>query len=180
VRALQRGGLVAHPTDTLVALAASARDPSAVERLLMAKGRSATHRLSVALSSTEEIERWAELDEPARMFVRTHLPGPYTLLARPSTFARRELAPAVAQGPRIGLRVPDHPLARELARRVGPLTATSANRTGEPPATNVAAARRALGRAVDVYVDAPPRPSGRPSTLVDVGGPRPRTVARRR
>lgn len=131
------------------------------------------------MSSIEELDRWARLSDAARAFVRVRLPGPYTILARPSEEARRRLAPAVAGGARIGLRVPDHPLARELGRRAGPLTATSANLTGRPAARTIAQARRELGGSVAVYLDGPPSPSGAPSTLVDVDGPKPRTLPRR-
>ncbi len=172
-RAHFRGAHVVHPTDTLYALAARADAPAAVDRLLKAKGRAQAQRLSVAVSSIEELETWAILSDAARRFVRRHLPGPWTLLVRPSAEARRRFAPAVAGGDRIGLRVPDHPVARELARRVGPITATSANRSGAPAAKTVRDARRALGGSVAVYLDGAPRPSGTPSTLVDLTGPRP-------
>jgi len=178
-RALLAGGLVVHPTDTLYALAARAADREAVGRLVAAKGRAPDRPLSVSVSSTEELERWAELDPRARRFARSELPGPFTLLLRPSEEAHRLLAPEVAGGATIGLRVPDHPLARELARRAGPTVATSANRSGEPAARTLAEARRALGPAVSVYLSAPPRPSGVPSTVVDLTGARVRRIARR-
>lgn len=178
-RALLAGGLVVHPTDTLYALAARALDHEAVSRLVAVKGRPSGHPLSVAVSSVEEIERWAELGRPARRFVRDKLPGPFTVLLRPSSVARRSLAPEVAGGPKIGLRVPDHPLARELARRVGPIVATSANRSGEPPIRDLVQARRVLGPAVAAYVTAPPAPTGVPSALVDLTRTRPRRLVRR-
>ena len=177
-RALLAGQLVVHPTDTLYALAARALDRAAVRRLVAAKGRSSARPMSVGVSSVQEIDRWAELRPEGRRFVRDELPGPYTILARPSSEARRRLAPEVAGGTTIGLRVPDHPLALELARRAGPIVATSANRSGEPVVRSLAEARRALGAAVAAYVSAPPAPSGRPSTLVDLTGARPRTVPR--
>jgi L-threonylcarbamoyladenylate synthase len=178
-RALRSGGLVVHPTDTLYALAARALDPAAVTRLVAAKGRSPDRPLSVSVSSIAELERWGRLGPAARRFVRQELPGPYTVLVRPTAEARHALAPEVAARPRIGLRVPAHPLALELARRAGPLVATSANRSGEPTARSLPEARSALGRDVAAYLDAPPRPSGVPSTLVDLTGPRPRRVPRR-
>lgn len=178
-RALARGRLVVHPTDTLYALAARATSSAAVERLLAAKGRSAARRLSVAVSSIEELETWGVLTPSARRFVRRFLPGPYTVLVRPSAAARRRLARAVAAGRRIGLRVPDHPIARELARRVGPITSTSANRSGGRAARSLRDARTVLGDAVSVYLDGPPPPSGTPSKLVDLAGARPAPVARR-
>jgi len=178
-RALRSGGLVVHPTDTLYALAARAADRTAVARLVAAKGRPTGRPLSVAVSSIEELERWAVLGPAARRFVRDELPGAYTVLLPPSPEARRTLAPEVAAGEKIGLRVPDHPLARELARRAGPIVATSANRSGEPPVRSLAEARRALGAEVAAYVTAPPSPSGVPSVLVDLTGERPRRLSRR-
>ncbi|HTT15473.1 MAG TPA: L-threonylcarbamoyladenylate synthase [Thermoplasmata archaeon] len=177
-RALAAGALVVYPTDTLWGLAARADDRSALDRLVAAKGRAPDQPISVAVSALDEVEPFAELSPWARGFLRGHLPGPYTVLVRPSARARRALAPAVASGPTIGFRVPDHPLARELARRAGPITATSANRHGAPPARSLAEARRTLGSAVAVYLAGGPAPTGRPSTLVDLTGPRARAVRR--
>jgi L-threonylcarbamoyladenylate synthase len=170
VRALDAGELVVFPTDTLLGLAARAADPKAVARLLRAKARPGGQPLSVAVSSADEIEPLGRLSRTARGFVRRHLPGPYTILLRPTPTARRRLAPAVAGGRTIGLRVPDHPVARELARRVGPIVATSANRHGERPARTIAEAERAFGSKVRVYLAARPPPVGRPSDLVDLTG----------
>lgn len=179
VRALRRGALVVYPTDTLLGLGARAADRAAVRRLLAVKGRSAAQPVSVCLSSTEELERYARVSPAARRFVRRHLPGPYTVLLAPSPEARHAFAPSIAGFPAVGFRVPDHPVARELARRAGPLTATSANRHGASPTRRVVAARRALGRAVACYLAARPPGSGVPSTLVDLTGGTPHTVHRR-
>jgi L-threonylcarbamoyladenylate synthase len=179
-RALASGRLVAYPTDTLLGLGAQATDRAAVRRLQAAKGRPSGQPISVAVSSAEEVERLAVLSPAARRFLRTHLPGPYTVLVRPSAFARRSLAPAVFAGGRtLGLRLPDHPVARELARRAGPLTATSANRHDLPPCQTPAEVRRTFGAQVALALPARPRVSGVPSTLVDLTGPRPRAVSRR-
>ncbi len=179
--ALRRGAIVGYPTDTLYGLAVSARHRRAVERLVTAKGRASTQPISIAVASVEEIEPWVRWSTAARAFARSHLPGPYTLLAPPSERARRELAPAIVRAaPTLGLRIPDHPLARELARRIGPITATSANRHGEPPAVSAAGARSALGDRVAVYLDGAPVPTGRPSILVDLTRGEPQLLPRRR
>lgn len=178
-RALRRGGLVVAPTDTVFGLFARASDRSAVGRLTRAKGRSGHQPLAIVVSSTEEIETWARLSLPARAWLRRRLPGPFTALLAPSRAARRALERSVAGHPALGVRVPDHPLVRELARRVGPLAATSANLHGRPPYRTLGAARRGFGPVVGVYVPGGPRPRGTASTLVDVRGPRPRTVERR-
>ncbi len=172
VRALRAGRLVAYPTDTLYGLAALARSSPAVARLAEVKRRPPGLPISVAVSSVEELEELADLSDPARAYARARLPGPYTLLAR--TRRTSGLAPALlAADGTIGLRVPDHPLARELARRAGPITATSANRHGSPAGTSIARLRSTFKGEVAEYLDGPPRPSGRPSTLVDLTGDAP-------
>jgi len=177
-RALRRGGLVVYPTDTLLGLGALAGHRGAVRRLLAAKGRSPAQPISVCVSSTEEVERYARVSPAARRFLRRHLPGPFTVLLAPSPEGRRAFAPSVGGRAMIGFRVPDHPVARELARAAGPITATSANRHGAPAARTPGEARRALGRSVAVYLPASPPGSGRPSTLVDLIGPEPREIVR--
>ena len=179
-RALASGRLVAYPTDTLFGLGARATDRDAVHRLAAAKGRPSGQPISVTVSSTEEVEGIAELSASARRFLRTHLPGPYTALVRPSPSARRRFSPLLLAGGRsLGVRVPDHPVARELARRAGPITATSANVHGQRPCRTPSEVRRTFGAQVAVVLAPAPPPSGRPSMLVDLTGSRPRVVRRR-
>lgn len=181
VRALRSGGLIVYPTDTLVGLGAMATNSRAVERLLRAKDRPDGLPVSIALSSLEEVEEYARLSPMARRFARRHIPGPVTLLLPPTDQGRRRLTGAVTgPGRAIGVRVPDHPVARELARRAGPLTCTSANRHGEPPVTTLAQARREFGDSVDVYLPLRPAPSGHPSAVVDLTGDDPRVIDRRK
>lgn len=180
VRALRSGAVVAYPTDTLVGLAVSASDPRALQRLFEVKRRPEGAPVSLAFSSLEEVEGWVELDPRRRRLLRELLPGPYTVLLRPSGRAIARLPPALF-GPRgtLGVRVPDHPVARELARRAGPITSTSANVHGDPPARRLPEARRMFGRELGAYLDGGPAGSGVPSTLVDATGARPRRLSRR-
>ena len=181
LRALAAGELVVYPTDTLFGLAGRAGDADAVARVARTKGRPGPRPISVAVSSVEEADRLGAASWAARRFLRTHLPGPYTVLLRPSEFARRHLAaPLFSADGALGIRVPDHPIARELARRAGPLTATSANLHGRPPSRTLRQARRAFGAAVRIYLAGAPSPSGRPSTLIDLTRDVPRAVARGR
>lgn len=178
-RVLARGALVVYPTDTLYGLGARATSEVAVARLLLAKARPADQPISIAVSSTEEVEPWARLTPRSRGWVRRLLPGPVTVLLPASQAARRRLAaPILGAEGTVGLRVPDHPAARALARLVGPITCTSANRHGEPAATTIAAARRAFGPAVGCYLAAGPPPSGRPSMIVDLTGASPSVRSR--
>jgi L-threonylcarbamoyladenylate synthase len=179
VSALHQGRLVVYPTDTLFGLGARAFDRRAVERLTQVKERPAGMPISFALSSVEEIETYARLGPFARAFVRRELPGAVTALVPVAPEARRRLPRALlGDGDTIGVRVPDHPVARELARRVGPVTCTSANRHGRPPVGSVADARAEFGREVAVYLGAGPTPRGTPSRVVDLTGTEPRPVQR--
>jgi tRNA A37 threonylcarbamoyladenosine synthetase subunit TsaC/SUA5/YrdC len=75
------------------------------------------------------------------------------------------------------VRVPAHPLARALCRVTGrPLTATSANRSGEAPATTAEEVRARVDEALSLLLDGGPAPGGPPSTIVDVSGAEPRLV----
>ncbi|MCI4339687.1 MAG: threonylcarbamoyl-AMP synthase [Thermoplasmata archaeon] len=179
IASLGAGKLVVYPTDTLLGLGASATDPRAVDALLRAKDRPSGMPISVAVSSIEELELLVDWSDAARSIARRLLPGPVTILAPASRNARKALAPSLL-GPdgSIGVRVPDHPVARELARCAGPITATSANRHGAPPCRSIGAAKRVFGDLVATYVRTGPAPSGRPSALVDLRGPTPRLVTR--
>ncbi len=179
VRSLRAGGVIVYPTDTLFGLGARACDRRAVQHLVRIKDRPTGMPISIGVSSVEEIEPLAALNPVHRRFLRRELTGPFTILLPASAWSRKNLAPAVVDpAGTLGLRVPDHPVARELARRVGPITATSANRHGDSPARTVEQARRIFGTDVKVYVNEGPRPIGRPSKLVDMRGKIPRVVVR--
>lgn len=181
VRALRAGRLVVYPTDTLYGLGARASSATAVARLVRAKERPGGMPISIMLSSTEEIEDVAALTDTMRAWVRRLLPGPVTVIVPASRPARSRLAaPLVGPSGKVGVRVPDHAVARELARRVGPVTCTSANRHGAPPATTLAQARAAFGTEVAEYVRGGAAPSGQPSMLVDLTHPAPAFVERTR
>jgi tRNA threonylcarbamoyl adenosine modification protein (Sua5/YciO/YrdC/YwlC family) len=77
----------------------------------------------------------------------------------------------------VAVRMPDHPIALELIERTGPLAVSSANRSGNPPATTMLDARLQLGAAVEVYLDGGPAPEQAvPSTIVDLTGTAPRVL----
>lgn len=169
VRDLQRGRLVVYPTDTLYGLGARLLDAQAVRKVTELKERPASAPLSFVVSSHEEVERYAELEPPHRASLRRLLPGPYTVLLPASGWARGHLpSAALGPGPSVGIRIPAHPLARELARRAGPITSTSVNRHGAPAARSISEATAMFGIGRFTAVDGAPAPSGKPSTLLDL------------
>ena len=172
---LRDGGVVAAPTDTLYGLMASAFNAEAVARVFRIKGRPAGIPLPLLLAESADMERYAEsLSETARALAESFFPGPLTLVLRGAGNL-----PAVVTGGRdtVAVRVPDHPVPREMARLLGhAITGTSANRTGVAPASTAAEVREQLGDSVDMVVDGGRATGGVASTVVDVSGASPRLI----
>jgi L-threonylcarbamoyladenylate synthase len=162
--AIDRGDLVVYPTETVYGLGADALDPVAVERVFAAKGRSRDDPVSMALPDVAAATEHVRVDERERAFMAEFLPGPVTVVCE-----RRESVPdaLTAGGDRVGVRVPDHPTALALLERTAPLTATSANRSGESSVRRVGDLDRAFLDEVAVVLDAGETPGGG-STVVDV------------
>ena len=166
-RILRRGGVVAAPTDTLYGIMASALDAEAIARVFGIKGRSPDAPLPLLVAEVADIERYASrLPDAGRTLARNFLPGPLTLVVPGVGNLPAELTGGLST---VGVRVPDHRVPRELARRLGhAITGTSANRSGMPPGTTAAEVRDQLGEGVDYVIDGGPAPGGVGSTVVDV------------
>lgn len=163
VAALRRGDLVVYPTETVYGLGADALDPEAVERVFEAKGRSRRNPVSMAVPELAAAADYTRMTERERRFCERFLPAPVTVLVE-----RTDRVPdiLVDGGDRVGIRIPDHDLARTLARRTGPITATSANRSGEPSARRVDEVDATIRNQATV-LDGGETP-GTESTVVDV------------
>ncbi|MFA5897128.1 MAG: L-threonylcarbamoyladenylate synthase [Thermoplasmata archaeon] len=172
---LRAGGLVVHPTDTVYGLAADPFQDAAVGRVYAAKARPRNLALSMAVPEVSDVFRYGTKTPLAENFCAKNLPGPYTVVLKATGEAPKAL---VSQAGLIGLRVPDHPIPRLLAKACGPIISTSANRHGQPSPTTCEDAQVQLGEAVDVYLDAGPTPLGQESTVVDLSGPRAKILRR--
>jgi L-threonylcarbamoyladenylate synthase len=167
---LARGGLLVFPTETYYGLGCDPWQREAVARLLALKGRPEDQALPLVAGEVEQVERaapgWTRVASAERL-ARGHWPGPLSLVLD----AAGDLAPGVAaEDGSVAIRVSSHPVAAELARRLGrPVVATSANRSGSPPARACAAALEGLQAAAGELagLDAGETPGGAPSTLVD-------------
>ena len=175
-RAVQRGGLVVLPTDTVYGIVADAFDPDAVADLLAAKGRGREMPPPVLVSSAATLDSIAVgLPDWARALVERFWPGPLTLVCTQQPSLQWDLGDTRGT---VAVRMPDHDVALALLARTGPLAVSSANKTGMPAATDADAAEEMLGDDVDVIVDAGPAPGGRASTIVDVTGETGRVLRR--
>ena len=166
--ALAAGELVVLPTDTVYGIGANAFTPPAVQALLDAKGRGRQMPPPVLIAETRTLDGLAwDVPAGARALAEAFWPGGLTLVVRAQPSLAWDLGET---GGTVALRVPDHPVARELLRRTGPLAVSSANRTGRPAATVATDAAAQLGDSVAVYLDAGPTPGLTPSTIVDATG----------
>jgi L-threonylcarbamoyladenylate synthase len=174
VTAVRAGGLVVLPTDTVYGVGGDAFLPGAAQAVLDAKGRGRHMPAPVLADSLDALAPLvAELPEAARELAGAFWPGGLTLVLRHRPELTLDLGETAGT---VAVRLPRHPVAVELLRRVGPMAVSSANRTGQPTAATATEAREQLGAAVRVYLEAGPSPDLVPSTIVDVTGPVPRVL----
>jgi L-threonylcarbamoyladenylate synthase len=164
---LRAGGLVAFPTETVYGLGADASNPTAMARLYAVKGRPADHPVIVHFASAENAFSFSsEIPVAAKTLANRFWPGPLTLILK-----RSEKAKDFVTGgqPSVGLRVPSHPVARELLEAFsGAIAAPSANRFGRISPTTAAHVREDLGADVDLVLEGGASEIGIESTIVDL------------
>jgi L-threonylcarbamoyladenylate synthase len=164
---LRAGGLVAFPTETVYGLGADASNEKAVARLYAVKGRPADHPVIVHFASADDAFTWSrETPEAARLLARRFWPGPLTLILKRAARAGDFITGGQDN---VGLRVPSHPVARELLEAFGGgIAAPSANRFGRVSPTTAIHVREDLGADVDLILEGGSSEVGIESTIVDL------------
>jgi L-threonylcarbamoyladenylate synthase len=178
IRVLRAGGVVAVPTDTVYGIAVALDTPGGIERLFAAKQRAPDKAIALLLADADQAAAIGEITDAADALARACWPGGLTLVVPrradvplPAALTGGALAPGAI--PTVGLRVPDHGAPRALARALGPLPTTSANRSGEPELRDADAIEAELGDAIDLILDGGPASGGPASTVVDCTGAEP-------
>jgi len=176
VRVLRKGGLVAIPTETVYGLGADAQREAAIRRVFAVKRRPTSHPLIVHLGATSWLPLWARTIPPtARKLAEAFWPGPLTLVLPRSG---RVLDAITGGQDTVALRVPAHPLMRQLLSAFGGgIAAPSANRFGKLSPTTAEHVRAELADEVDLVLDGGPCAIGIESTIVDLSSGSP-TVLR--
>ena len=165
-QALAAGRLIVLPTDTVYGIAADALQAEAVQALLDAKRRGRDMPPPVLISEPAMLRALvADVPPEVDTLINRFWPGALTLIMKAQASLRMDLGRTEGT---IAVRVPDHAGARAVLRRVGPLAVSSANTSGQPPATSVDEAITQLGASVSVYLDAGPTPGPVASTIVDL------------
>ena len=164
---VRTGGVIAFPTETFYGLGVTPFDPSAVHRLFQLKGRSTgSGPILVLIRNRTELKSLvSEISPSAELLMNACWPGPLTIVFRASP----RVPPLVTAGTgTIGIRLSAAaPLQRLLEAVDGPLTGTSANRSGALPATTAEEVQASLGVDVDLILNGGRTPGGLPSTVVD-------------
>lgn len=172
-RLLAEGRLVAFPTETVYGLAADATNDRAVAAIFEAKGRPRFNPLIVHVADAAQAEGLVEMDARARALMAAYWPGALTLVL-PRAKASPVSLLASAGLDTIAVRMPDHPVARELIRASGrPLAAPSANRSGAVSPTTAEHVAESLGERVALILDGGPCRIGVESTVLDLSHDRP-------
>jgi L-threonylcarbamoyladenylate synthase len=164
---VRRGGITAIPTETFYGLGVNPFDETALTRLCALKGRAEGQPILVLLGSLNDVGLFVDHVPPAAaLLMEAFWPGALTIVLP----ARASVPRALTAGTgRVGVRLsPCLPL-RHVLESVGPLTGTSANRSGAPPAVTAREVQEVFGDHVDLIIDAGPTPGGLPSTVVDAG-----------
>lgn len=158
------GGLIVYPTDTIYCIGADIFDEHAVKKVFTAKQRPFDMPLAVSVSSRKMAMQIANLNRVARKLMESLMPGPLIILAEKKGDVPDLLT---AGGSTVGLRIPDHPLARTIIDACGPITSASANRHSKPEPSTVEQPFEEFGKEIDIYIDCGRTLYGRQSTIVD-------------
>lgn len=160
-RIIEEGGVIVFPTETAYGLAANALDPDAVEKVYRAKQRPRSKGLTVISDSLKQVEEYAELSDTERKIVEEFMPGPITLVAEKKDNVPDNLNQDFA------FRVSSSDLARNLAEN-DPITATSANISGENTSYSIDDISGKLLDKVDGVINHGELNDGPTSTIVEV------------
>lgn len=169
VEALRRGEVVVFPTETLYGLGADALNAAAVEKIFELKGRDPVNPIPVLVADRRMLAALVAAIPPlAEKLIERFWPGPLTIVLP----AREDIPrPLVNSSGGVGVRISSSAIAAELVGKLGrPLTATSANPSGQAAARTVAEARSYFGGKIDIFIDGGELKSKTGSTVVDVRG----------
>lgn len=160
-KVIENGGLVVFPTETAYGIAADATNAFAVEKVYEAKDRPRSKGLTTIVDSLETAESYGDLSEEEKKVIKEFMPGPMTLVARKS----EGLPPALNED--FVFRISSGEVASRLAE-VGPITATSANISGEETSYSVQDISQALLDEVDYVLDAGELEASETSSIVEI------------
>ena len=161
---LQSGGLVAFPTDTVYGVGALAFDNDAIDSIYIAKDRPIEKAIPILIGDMEDIEKVGiNIPQDTYKLASHFWPGPLTCIIP----KKPTLPQAVSATSTVGVRIPDHEVARALLRAAGPMAVTSANISSQPSPSTAEDVFAQLHERIPLIIDGGTTPGGVPSTVVD-------------
>lgn len=164
--ALRSGKTVIFPTETVYGLGANGLDEVAIKKIYIAKGRPSDNPLILHLSDVEDIKKYAYINEELLEKIKKITPGPITFV-----LIKKEIVPAAITANRktVAIRIPAHPIARELIKNAGvPVAAPSANISGKPSLTRAYDVIEEMNNRVDYIITSEDPDFGLESTVIDL------------
>ncbi|WP_224363239.1 L-threonylcarbamoyladenylate synthase [Hyalangium versicolor] len=151
VEVLQRGGLIAYPTDTYYGLGCDLTSKKAIERLYQLKGRDKKKPLSFLCPDLSDVAKYAHVSNFAYRTMKGLTPGAFTFILEATRIVPEVM---MSKQKQVGIRVPDAPLARALAAQLGrPLITTSATDEEGEPLIDARDIKEKLGHGLDLILD---------------------------
>ena len=170
IQAIQNGRMIIYPTDTIYGLGVDIFNDEAVYNLYRLKQRPYDQPISVAVSSIDDIEKIAEVDDRIRILVEKLLPGKLTIILTKKSLVSDIVTAGLEK---IAVRIPDCEVTHRLLDLVGPITCTSANIHGDAiPSDPEDIMMQFEPEDIDVFIDMG-KLDGKPSTIVDMTGEEP-------
>lgn len=161
---INKGEVIAFPTDTVYGLGVSAFNREAIDRLYALKQRDASKALPVLIADVSILYSVANPPTAEVKAIIEHFwPGPLTLVLPRNPALPDNISPSST----IGVRIPDHPATREMLRKTGPLAATSANLSGQEEMQTAQQVARIFKEKINLILDGGPAPGGKASTVLD-------------
>lgn len=167
IKLLKAGKLIVFPTETVYALAGDARNLTAVQKIFALKQRPLNQPLSVLLAKEHPLDRWArDIPKVAEKLADHFWPGPLTLILN----KEKSVLPELTGGQdKIGLRVPDHPIAQAILNSFASgVAAPSANRSTHLSPTLIAHVQQEFEHKLELIINGGPCSIGIESTIIDV------------
>jgi len=159
---VKAGKLIVYPSETVYGIGANIFDETAIMKVFLAKHRPFDMPLSVGVADKAMAKTIAVIDERAEKLIDAFMPGPLTIIVK-----KKNVPDIVTSNShKVGIRIPDHPVAMQIIKSTGPIVATSANLHSRPDTVTMQEAMDDLKDSVSIYIDSGPCTLGKPSTIV--------------
>ena len=177
VEYLEAGRVISFPTETVYALACAATNYEAINRITTIKRRAVSQVFAILVQNIEVMSQYAHIDDKIRKMIAKFSSKPLTCVLRYQPSGQHEVSPILIKDGKIGMRVPNHPVAQDILSLYGkPIVATSVNLSGEPSARSVDEMPEEVKDKIDLIIDGGACNFGVPSNVVDFTDEEPRVL----